>query len=414
MDVVRKHPRRRWRVALWIVAVLGISALVGAAIVSAKPRPESVRRATIWSGRVESGPFVVRVRGAGTLVPEAVRWLTAESSGRVEEVLNKPGTVVEASTPVVRLENLDIRLLAVQAEQDVANARSELLELERTLGAQEIANASAAVSLNSKLSDARRRAEAYTSAEGSFVPLLDAKQASDEALELEQRRIFAEQNLALVRRAGPEEIKAMRTQVERCTEVSRVRQELVDHLLVRSGAKGILQDVMVELGQWVVPGSQVAKVIVSDRLKAELGIPEQQVAGVSVGQPATVETGAGSIPGVVRRVAAAASQGTVKVEIALEGELPRGTRPDQSVHGYIEIERVPDTLHIPRPVNVQPNVGTSLFRIDPKSALANRVQVRTGRTSVDTLEVLSGLAVGDEVILSDTSRYADQNELILE
>ncbi len=218
----------------------------------------------------------------------------------------------------------------------------------------------------------------------------------------------------MVRKTGPEQVSALETQIARRTDVSSVRRELVDHLLIRAGAAGILQDVPVELGQWVVPGATVAKVIVSDRLKAELRIPEEQAGGIAVGQVSTVDTRSGTMAGHVRRVASAASQGTVKVEVALDDGTPKGARPDQSVDGYVEVERTADTIHIPRPVGAQPNAVVSMFRVDRATGLATRVQVRTGRASVDTLEVLSGLQVGDQVILSDMSRYGNDESLALE
>jgi HlyD family secretion protein len=196
--------------------------------------------------------------------------------------------------------------------------------------------------------------------------------------------------------------------------MSRVRHEVVDHLVIRAGANGTLQDILVELGQWVVPGTNVAKVIISDRLKAELKIPEEQAGGIAVGQSATVDTHSGTVQGRVRRVASAASRGTVLVEIALEGTMPKGARPDQSVDGYVETERVDDALHVARPMNAQPNSTVAFMRIDPKTAIASRVQARTGRASADSIEILSELAAGDEVILSDMSQFAKASTLAVE
>jgi HlyD family secretion protein len=414
MDLPRERPRRTLRTVVIAVCLVGTAATAVSAGARMKERPPGVRRGAVWMGRAERSPFVVRVKGPGVLLPEAVRWLTAESSGRVEEVLKKPGTTVDEGAPIVRLENLDIRLQAVQAEHDIATARSELLALQRKVREDEIMGESDTLQLQSSLSEAARRADVYTQAGGSFVSTLDTKRATDQASELAQRTALAEQKVDVVRKAGPEQLDALRTQVARSTDVSRVRRELVDHLVIRAGAGGVLQDVLVELGQWVVPGANVAKVIVSDRLKAELRIPEEQAGGISVGQVASIDTRSGSIAGHVRRVASAASQGTVKVEVALDGEMPRGTRPDQSVDGYVEITRTEDTLHIPRPVTAQANATVSLFRVDPSTGVARRVDARTGRLSVDAVEIVSGLQAGDEVILSDVSRYASVDALQLE
>ena len=414
MDRPRLKRPRKWRARLATLLLVAGGAAAVTAGARAKERPQGVRRGAIWTGRAERSPFVVRVKGPGTLLPEAVRWLTAESSGRVEEVMRKPGSQVDETTAVVRLENLDIRLQAVEAEHNVASSRSELLALTRRVKEDEIAVEAEALQLQSSLRDAARRADVFTRAAGTFVSDLDTKHANDQATELERRMTLSEEKLDLVKTAGPDQLGALRAQLERRVEVSHARRELVDHLVIRAGSSGVLQDVLVELGQWVVPGSPVAKVIVSDRLKAELRIPEELAAGIAVGQGATIDTRSGTAFGHVRRVAAAASQGAVKVEIALDGELPKGARPDQNVDGSIEIEKTEDTLHVPRPVSAQPNGTVSLFRIDPKSGIARRVSAQTGRVSVDALEIRSGLEPGDEVILSDMTRYANAEEVVVE
>ncbi|HVJ90718.1 MAG TPA: HlyD family efflux transporter periplasmic adaptor subunit, partial [Labilithrix sp.] len=297
----------------------------------------------------------------------------------------------------------------------VASGKVELMALQRSVSDDTLARESEAIALRTAMSDAERRAEAYAQSPGSFVSVLDAKRASEQASDTKARAELAEKKLRVLRQIAPGQVDAMRTQIDARIEMSRVRHQIVDHLLVRAGAKGTLQDVLVELGQWVVPGTNVAKVIVSDRLKAELKIPEEQAAGIAVGQPATIDARSAKIQGHVRRIASAASRGTVLVEIALDGELPKGARPDQSVDGYIEIENTAaETLHMPRPMNAQANATLSVFRIDPKTNVAHRIQVRTGRASVDALEIVSGLTPGDEVILSDTSRYGNVDSLRVE
>ncbi|HWU91073.1 MAG TPA: HlyD family efflux transporter periplasmic adaptor subunit [Kofleriaceae bacterium] len=414
MDIKRERPKRRLRYAVLGGAALAIVVIGILLIQRLGPRHEALRRSGIWTGHVKRGPLLIRVKGAGTLVPEAVRWLTAETSGRVEEVLLTPGSEVAAETPIVRLENLDIRVLAVQSDREVANARAEIMALERALGEDEISRESDVAQLRTTMSDAQRVAEAYSKEPGTIVSVLDMRRADAQASDLKVRTALAEKRLALLRRAGPAQLATLRTQLQAQLEMTRVRQTIVDHLTVRAGAKGTLEDVLVELGQWVVPGTNVARVIISDRLKAELKVPEEQAGGIVVGHAATIDTRSGTAKGQVRRVASAASQGTVLVEIALAGEMPKGARPDQSVDGFIEIDRVDNTLYVPRPMYVEPNATTSLFRIDAKTGVSSRVSIRTGRASVDTIEILSGLAEGDEVILSDTSRYANVDSLVLE
>ena len=413
MDVKRVRPKRLPRAVALGGGALVILAIGIAAIARRGPRRETLRRSEAWTGRVKRGPLVIRVRGAGTLVPEEVRWLTAETSGRVEEILLKPGADVSADTPIIRMENLDVRLQAVQADREVANARAEIMTLARSLGDDEIARESDVAQLRTTLGTAQRLAHADSKAQ-EVVSELDLSRDTDQAKDLEVRAALAEKRLALVRHSGPAQLAVLKTQLAAYVEIARIRHEMVDHLSVEAGASGTLENVFVERGQWVVPGTNVARVILSNRLKAELKIPEEQAGGIVVGQAATIDTGSSTANGHVRRVASAASEGTVLVEIALDGDMPRGARPGQSVDGFVQIDRVDNTLYVPRPMGAQPNTTASLFRVDSKTGVASRVVVHTGRASVDSIEVLSGLAAGDEVILSDTSRYAGVDSLVLE
>ncbi len=384
-----------------------------------QPRAPGIERSSVLSARVEQGPFVVRVRGAGTLRPESIRWLTAESAGRVEEVLVKAGASVSPTTPVLRLENLDLRLLAVQSEREAQAAEALVLAQQRQSKQAELELAAELVGLRASHREARRRAEAYAEMEGSIVSRLDGQAITERVLELEQRESLAQKRLGLLLDMAPRELSSLKEQVRELGRIREVREQLVEHLVVRAAAYGILQDVLVELGQWVVPGAQVAKVIVSRKLQAELRIPAEQAGHISLGQAAQIRTGFGdasesTLTGQVRRIAPAASEGTVDVEVALDGDLPDSVRPDQNIDGVIETERSARTLYVARPVGLPIGDSFSLFRIEEKTQLATRVRVRTGRISVDSIEVLSGLRAGDEVIVSDMSRYAEQAVLRLE
>lgn len=412
MDFKRQRPKRPLRALLIVGLGLAVLMIAGTFVVHLKARLPTLDRGSVWIGRVEKGSFAIRVRGAGTLVPEAVRWLTAQSSGRVEEILLDPGAKVVADTAIVRLENLDVRLLAVQGDQDVASVRSQIIALEQTLGERRLAQQSDTAALRTKAALARRRADAYSKAPLAVAKLV-RQSAAQEANDLSNRADLAEQKLQLVTRSAPAQLASLRTQLKTRLEMAHVRHKIVDQLTIRAGASGTLEDVMVELGQWVLPGTDVARVIVSDQLEAELKVPEEQAGGIAVGEPATIDLRSGKVSGHVRRVASAASHGTVLVEIALNNEMLQGTRPYQSINGTIEIDRIDQTLYLPRPMHAEPNATVSLFRIDG-SGTASRVHVTTGRASVDSIEILSGLEEGDEVILSDTSRFADVDLLTLE
>jgi multidrug resistance efflux pump len=408
VDIPRQR-KNSGRGKLVAAACTVLALTVGAAAVAQgfKPKAPTVDRGSIWTGRVERGPLVMEVKGAGTLVPEEIRWITVETSGRVEKILLKPGSAVEADSPIVQLENSDLRLQALQADREVSTARSDMLQLAHRLRSTQLAEEAARVSLKTELGEAQRRAAAYAAGEGQTISSLDAHQAQDRAADLERRASIEDAKLALIKSGSPEELAAQKVQIERREDVARFRAQQVDNLTVRAGAKGTLQIVPIEVGQWVVPGTVLAKVVVSTRLKAELRVPENEVTDVAVGQAALIDTHTSKVPGHVTRIAGAASQGTVKVEIALDGDLPAGARADQSVDGYVETSRVDDAVQVARPVGVQPEADATLFRVDLRSGLATRVSVRTGRASVDKIEIRSGLNEGDELVLSDMSRFSN-------
>jgi HlyD family secretion protein len=420
VDIPRpRRPRALRQRNLWIALSVAALASGGLLVRRIEPRLDGVARASLWTGQVERGPFVMRVRGTGTLRPESIRWLTTESSGRVEEVLVKAGEAVLPDTAIARLENLDLRLQGVQASRDVRAVEAQLLAHDRQSREDELLLGAELAMFGAQLAEAQGRALAYGDMQGSVVSRLDAEGSQRHAEELQARESLSRQRLETLTAMAPRQRLGLEGQLKEAESSRRVRQEMIEHLIVRAAAEGILQDVLVELGQWVVPGTAVAKVIVSRRLQAELRIPAEQAGAINVGQAAQIRTGydratESILRGRVRRVAPAASGGTVTVEVALEGELPDGVRPDQSVDGSIETERTDVTLHLPRPAGVVAGEIASLFRVDAGAKVATRVQVRIGRVSVDSVEVLSGLQVSEEVILSDMSRHADEPAVRLE
>lgn len=419
MDVPRSRPRAALRRAAWLgVLLLGLGGL-SAYAARLEPRLPSVGRDGVWTGRVEKSPFVVHARGTGRLTPESIRWLTTESSGRVEEVSLRPGMPVAADTPVLRLENLELRLQAIQAARDVQSARVELLGHEHQTGVSSLELAAELATLRAQLDQAGRRAEVYAELAGATVSRLQGEDSQRRVAELREREALARRRLALLEQVAPRQRLELERQLLQDERAQSVRGELVERLLVRAGAEGILQDVLVEPGQWVVPGTAVAKVIVSRKLQAELRIPAERAGAIRVGQAAEVSTGSAHhglslLRGRVRRVAPAANEGSVDVEVALEGDLPDGLRPDQNVDGSIEVERSGVTLHLPRPLGLAVSGSSLLYRVDAATSIATRVTVTTGRLSSDRVEVLSGLAEDDEVILSDMSRHASAEAVLIE
>lgn len=405
MDIPKpKKPRRK----PWLLAIGGALALilVTVGLGRLKPAAPSVDRASVWLDTVKRGPMVRQVKGAGTLVPEYIRWLTADTAGRVERIHVRPGAEVKAGTLLMELSNPDVQLQMLEAERQLANAEAEFIDTRMTLETQRLAQEAAVATLTTDSSDAERRAQANTTlVEKSFIPDLEAKQAGEKASELTRRLELERKKLNVVTTSMRDQMAAQQGQVERLKAVARFRRTQVESMKVLAGEDGVLQELPLELGQWVTPGVLLAKVVKPERLKAELRIAETQARDIQPGQKALVDTRNGIVEGTVARVAPAASQGTVRVEVSLPAELPKGARPDLTVEGTVELERLANVLSVGRPAGAQPNGTMSMFRLIPGGDEAVRVPVQLGRGSVNAVEVLQGLAEGDQVVLSDMAAW---------
>ncbi|WP_338873269.1 efflux RND transporter periplasmic adaptor subunit [Myxococcus stipitatus] len=405
MDIPKpKKPRRK----PWLLAIGGALALilVTVGLGRLKPAAPSVDRGSVWLDTVKRGPMVRQVKGAGTLVPEYIRWLTADTAGRVERIHVRPGAEVKAGTLLMELSNPDVQLQMLEAERQLASAEAEFIETRMTLETQRLAQEAAVATLTTDSSDAERRAQANTTLlEKSFIPDLEAKQAGEKAGELTRRLELERKKLNVVTTSMRDQLAAQQGQVERLKAVARFRRTQVESMKVLAGEDGVLQELPLELGQWVTPGVLLAKVVKPERLKAELRIAETQARDIQPGQKTLVDTRNGIVEGTVARVAPAASQGTVRVEVSLPAELPKGARPDLTVEGTVELERLANVLSVGRPAGAQPNGTMSMFRLIPGGDEAVRVPVQLGRGSVNAVEVLQGLAEGDQVVLSDMAAW---------
>jgi HlyD family secretion protein len=413
--------RRRRRVRAAAAAVVAALIAVALAVVASRldQRLSTVPRAQLWTGSVTRGDFAMRVQGAGVLRPEAVRWLTAESPGRVEAVLVKPGTRVTPDTVLVRLENLDLRLQTDEALRDVQASQAQALALEHQQGQDELRLQQELSVLANDLADATRRATAYQDGAGLIVARNESERERDRAAALGEQVGLVRGKLDLLRRLGPRQLRAAEAQSAQLDRVRAVRQEMLERLLVRAPIPGSVQEMLVEPGQWVVPGAPVVKLRVSERLEAVVRIPADQVGAVQTGQRVIVRTTfgrgpAGSIEGRVRRIAPAAQESTVDVEVALDGALPESARADQTIDGSIETQLIPNALLLPRPVGLPLGDSVQLYRVDPATSTATRVTVTLGFVSTDTVQILGGLNEGEEIILSDMSRYAELGALRLD
>lgn len=405
MDIPKAKKKTR---KPWVLAIAGACALIAMTVGLSKLRPAAptVERASVWLDTVKRGPMVRQVKGAGTLVPEYIRWLTADTAGRVERIHVRPGATVKADTLLMELANPDVQLQALEAERQLASAEADFIRLRMELETLRLAQEATVASLTAESSDASRRAEASNALhQKQLIGSIEAQQTSEKAGETSRRLELERKKLGVVASAMRDQLVAQQGQVERLKAVARFRRTQVESMKVVAGEDGVLQDLPLELGQWVTPGVLLAKVVKPERLKAELRIAETQARDIQPGQKALVDTRNGVVEGTVARVAPAASQGTVRVEVSLPAELPKGARPDLTVEGTVELERLGNVLSVGRPAGAQPNGTMSLFRLMPGGDEAIRVPVQLGRGSVNAVEVVQGLQEGDQVVLSDMAAW---------
>lgn len=415
MDLPRRHRNLLARHGTRVVtalAVLASLAVATAAIGRIEAQLPVFTRAGLWIGKVERGEMVRELQGNGKLVPESMQWVTALSAARVERIFVRPGAPVEADTVLLELRNPDLELQSLEAERQVAAARTVLTNMRATLRGEKLALEVSLAALRGDRTTARRKADASaTLGEHGYVSGDDQHATRTQSETLERRLDLEEQRLFVLDEGTKARLAAQKHEIERLQAIAAFRREQVAGLRVHAGVAGVLQELPLEVGQWVSPGALLAKVARPDHLKAQLQIPETLAKDLALGLRARVDTRNGVIDGEVVRIDPAASKGTVTVDVRLGGRLPRGARPDLTIVGTVEIERLPDVLHVRKPAFVQPDSTMGIFRIDEDGSRATRVDVQFGRVSASTVEVAAGLNAGDSIILSDLSK-ADSAERI--
>lgn len=410
----RKTEIRRRRILLGIV-IVAVVVLVSIGLGRLEPAAPSVDKDALWISQVERGEMLRQVRGPGTLVPETEQLIAAETNGLVERIVMLPGTAVMADSVILELSDSELEQAAQTAELEEAAAVAEVADLEARLDSQLLdqeANAArAAFDHESAQIDLEANEEL---SRNGLVPEVELKRSRLRATQTLKRWEIEEQRLLKLRQSVDSQLAAQRSRFRQFSTQAELRRRQVEKLEVRAGIDGVLQWIPVEVGQRVTPGTPLARVADPTRLKAELRVPETQAKDVTIGLRATIDTRNGVVSGRVIRVDPAVQNGTVTLDVALLGELPKGARPDLSVDGTIEIERLEDVLYVGRPAYGQSHQTVSLFRLDPNSDAARRVQVELGRSSVSIIEVVSGLDEGDRVILSDTSNWDDFQRIRLD
>ncbi len=405
MDIARepKGKKKRW---LYVGGGIVTVIVITVALSRLGPAAPGVDRSTVWSDSVSRGEMVRSVRGPGTLVSEQIRWVTALTAGRVERIQKEPGAEVDSATVLLILNNPDVEIQALEAQRQHTAEEARLTDLRTRLENQRLAQEALVATVYAQHQEAQRTvANNEELFEKGLTSEFALENSRDRAEELAIRVDLERRRLDVMNEAVESQIGAQKAQVERLRSIAEFRQGLVESMEVVAGVSGVLADLPLENGQWVISGEILARVVQPGRLKAELRIPETQARDVAIGQVALIDTRNDTIPGRVVRIDPAVQGGAVMVDVRLEGPLPKEARPDLSIDGTIEIERLNDVLYVGRPAYGQANSLVGLFKVVENGNAAVRVTVRLGRSSVNTIEIVEGLEVGDEVILSDMSAY---------
>ncbi len=408
-DIARRKKRRRFFIAL--AGLLAVAA-VTVGLSRLKPAAPTVEKASIWTDTVKratsESPMLRQVRGNGTLVPEQIQFVQSETDGRVERILVKPGAQVTADTVLMELSNSELKQAAFDAEYQLKAGEAQLTKLKVQLESDRLSQKAVVATLKYEAEQAAFLAAADEKLEkDGLVPNLTARQSRAKAKDLRGRVEIEEERLKIAGESATAQLAAADAELEKTRALLALKKRQLAALQVRAGIDGVLQQIgdtqMLQVGQRITPSATLAKIVQPTKLKAEIKVAETQAKDVLIGQVASIDTRNGIIMGRVVRVDPAVVGGTVTVDVKLEGELPRGARPDLSVDGTIELERLDQVLYVGRPVQGQPDSTISLFKLVDGGREAVRVPVKLGRTSVSTVEVVQGLEVGDQVILSDMS-----------
>jgi HlyD family secretion protein len=408
MDIARPSNAKQKRIKQIIYGAVGLLAvaLVTVGLSRLRPAAPTVERAVVWPDTVKRGPMVRQVRGLGTLTPEDIRWIPATTQGRVEKIILRPGTTVKAGDVVLELSNPQLEQQLQDAQLKLEAAAAGLANIKVQMQNDLLTQRAASANVEADYNKARMQYQMNEAlAKDQLVADLVLKQSKVDADSLGVRDQISKDQLASKASSMAAQIAVQQSLVDQARAFLQLTQQQRNELKVRAGLDGMLQLVPVEVGQQVAPGTNLARVANPSRLKAEIKIAETQAKDIQLGQKAEVDTRNGIVEGRVARIDPSVQNGTRTVDVTLTGPLPKGAVPDLSVDGTIELERLNDVIFMGRPAFGQDQSVVGLFKMSPDGVNAERVQVKLGKSSVNTIEVLSGLKVGDQVILSDMSAY---------
>ena len=414
-DVGRARRRRR---LFYSAASLVVLITITLGLTRLKPAPPTVDRAQVWSDTVKRGEMLRQVRGNGTLVPEEINWIPATTPGRIGRIRVLPGAQVKSDTVLVELANPEVEQAALDAEWQLKAAEAGYNKLKVQLESERLSQVAQAAQLNSECLVAKVDAEADARLEAEqLVARLTALRSRTKAEQLGQRYELEQKRLAILEQNHQAQLAAQQAELERLRALLALKHKQLAELTVRAGIDGVLQRLgeheQLQVGQQLAAGANIARVADPTKLKAEIRVVETQAKDIAHGQNAVIDTRNGTVPGRVMRIDPAVQNGTVTVDVALEGPLPKGARPDLTVEGVIELELLTNVLYVGRPVQGQSESTVGLFKLDPDGRDATRVPVKLGRSSVSTIEILDGLREGDRVILSDMSQWDAHNRVRL-
>jgi HlyD family secretion protein len=419
MDIARpelKQQKRRRQIIIGAVLTAFVVA-VSIGVSRLKPAAPSVERGTVWTDTVKRGPMLRQVRGLGTLIPsqEFTRQIPAETEATVIRIRVLPGTEVKVDTILLEMTNPQVEQSALDAQLQLKAAEAAYQSLRVRLDSELMNQKAGAATVTQDYSQAKLQAETDKALyDLGVISGLTYRASKGKADELTTRNGLEEQRLTIAEKAIITQMAEQQARVDQMRTLATLKQKQLNDMKVRAGIDGVLVDLPLQVGQHVTPGTMLGRVVQPNHLIAELKIAETQARDVQIGEPASVDTHNGVVAGTVMRVDPAVQNGTVTVDVTLTGELPKGARPDLSVDGTVDLERLADVIYVGRPAFGQENSTISLFKLDPDSKGAVRVPVKVGRASVNSIQVIEGLHEGETVILSDMSRWDNTDRIKLE
>jgi multidrug efflux pump subunit AcrA (membrane-fusion protein) len=410
MDVPRQRQQRP-PALFWGGAVLLVT-LTTVGMTRLRPAAPTLEHESLWIDTVKRGDMNREVRAPGTLVPEDQRLVSALTAGRIERVLVRPGAPVEPGTLLLEMSNPDVQLEALDAERQLKMAEADLASQRATLEGQRLAAQStvAATRLESRNADREVKVAERLAADGLSSDM-EIERARDKADDARTRYESEQKRLELVTASLKAQLELRESEVDRLRAIARFQRERVASMKVTAGAHGVVQELSLQPGQWVNPGQLMARIAGQERLKAVVQVPEVQARDIAIGLMGSIDTRNGVVRGRVSRIDPSVQSGTVSVDLSIEGALPRGARPDLSIEATIEIEKLPDVLYVGRPAEGSIESTVPLYRLERDGHMALRVPVKLGRGSATSVEVVEGLKEGDQVILSEMSRWANSDRV---